>query len=180
MTSAGKRIRIVAVAAAAALLASPAASVATTTAPTTTPPDKHELAEASRWGLVIDLDRCTACQACVVACKHENNLAFSTPAIAEQGRLMTWIQLLPVETDSGGTMLRISTVEHLQPATHTVLGWIVSDIKRAITGLARRGEYPLDGRVHQSHNLVRAGGDVRSIYQAQPAAPALPKGAVLI
>jgi len=55
VTSAGKRIRIVAVAAAAALLASPAASVATTTAPTTTPPDKHEIAEASRWGLVIGL-----------------------------------------------------------------------------------------------------------------------------
>ena len=54
----------------------------------------------ARWGLVIDLDRCTACQACVVACKHENNVPFSTPATSNAGRLMTWIQLVAVETRS--------------------------------------------------------------------------------
>jgi Fe-S-cluster-containing dehydrogenase component len=58
-----------------------------------------------RWGLVIDLDRCTACQACVVACKHENNVAFSTPAIAKEGRLMTWIQLVPIETRGSAATL---------------------------------------------------------------------------
>ena len=58
-----------------------------------------------RWGLVIDLDRCTGCQACVVACKHENNVPFSTPDIAAQGRLMTWLQLVPVETPNGATSL---------------------------------------------------------------------------
>jgi molybdopterin-containing oxidoreductase family iron-sulfur binding subunit len=52
----------------------------------------------ARWGLVIDLDRCTACQACVVACKHENNVPFSTPETAEAGRLLTWIQIVPIET----------------------------------------------------------------------------------
>ena len=52
----------------------------------------------ARWGLVIDLDRCTGCQACVVACKHENNVPFSTPETASQGRLMSWIHLLAVET----------------------------------------------------------------------------------
>ncbi|MBI1875014.1 MAG: 4Fe-4S dicluster domain-containing protein [Acidobacteria bacterium] len=51
-----------------------------------------------RWGLVIDLDRCTGCQACVVACKHENNVPFSTPAEATHGRLLTWIHLVPAET----------------------------------------------------------------------------------
>ena len=58
-----------------------------------------------RWGLVIDLDRCTACQACVVACKHENNVAFSTPAIAKEGRLMTWIQIVPIETRGSAATL---------------------------------------------------------------------------
>lgn len=57
-----------------------------------------------RWGLVIDLDRCTACQACVVACKHENNVPFSTPETAAQGRMMTWVQLIPAELSGrGGT-----------------------------------------------------------------------------
>lgn len=52
----------------------------------------------ARWGLVIDLDRCTGCQACVVACKQENNVPFSTPETSSEGRLMSWIQLVPVET----------------------------------------------------------------------------------
>ena len=59
----------------------------------------------ARWGLVVDLDRCTACQACVVACKHENNVAFSTPEIAAEGRLMTWVQIVPVETRDTSAML---------------------------------------------------------------------------
>ena len=59
----------------------------------------------ARWGLVIDLDRCTACQACVVACKHENNVAFSTPEISAEGRLMTWVQLVPVEARGNATAL---------------------------------------------------------------------------
>lgn len=50
-----------------------------------------------RWGLVIDLDRCTGCEACVVACKHENNVPFSDPDVVGRGRLMTWIQLVPAE-----------------------------------------------------------------------------------
>jgi len=58
-----------------------------------------------RWGLVIDLDRCTACQACVVACKHENNVPFSTPAIASAGRLMTWIQIVPVQAREGTAIM---------------------------------------------------------------------------
>ncbi len=46
-----------------------------------------------RWGMAIDLDRCTGCQACVVACKQENNVPFSTPAQADQGRQISWLYL---------------------------------------------------------------------------------------
>lgn len=41
--------------------------------------------------------------------------------------------------DAGGTMLRVAVVQELRPAGHTVLGWIVPDIARAIRDLARKG-----------------------------------------
>src|SRR3990170_1610626 len=46
-----------------------------------------------RWGMVIDLDRCTGCQACVVACHAENNLALNTEDIVLQARAKNWIRL---------------------------------------------------------------------------------------
>ena len=46
-----------------------------------------------RWGMVIDLDRCTGCQACVVACHAENNLPLSDPESAAKGRAVHWIRV---------------------------------------------------------------------------------------
>lgn len=48
----------------------------------------------SKWGMVIDLDRCTACQACAVACKAENNVPFVSPDQAAMGRSIHWIQIV--------------------------------------------------------------------------------------
>src|SRR5439155_8743084 len=41
--------------------------------------------------------------------------------------------------DAAGTMLRVATVQELQPAGYTVLGWLVPDIKKAVRALQRRG-----------------------------------------
>ena len=46
------------------------------------------------WGMVIDLDTCTACQACTVACRAENNVPFSSPRESELGRALFWNELI--------------------------------------------------------------------------------------
>src|SRR5574341_1669163 len=48
----------------------------------------------ARWGMVIDLDKCTACQACTVACKEENNVPTPGPAASARGREIFWMQVL--------------------------------------------------------------------------------------
>lgn len=47
-----------------------------------------------RWGMVIDLDKCTACQACVVACRVENNVYFQGPEETQRSRAKFWMQVL--------------------------------------------------------------------------------------
>jgi Fe-S-cluster-containing dehydrogenase component len=44
-----------------------------------------------RWVLVVDLDRCTGCQACVVACHAENNVPVVGEMQAAYGRWAHWI-----------------------------------------------------------------------------------------
>lgn len=50
-----------------------------------------------RWSMVIDLDRCSACQACTFACLSENNQPFVGPIEAEKRRIHSWHDFIDME-----------------------------------------------------------------------------------
>lgn len=46
-----------------------------------------------KWTMVVDMDKCTGCQACVIACHAENNVPIHTENEVARGRAMHWIRI---------------------------------------------------------------------------------------
>jgi Fe-S-cluster-containing dehydrogenase component len=50
----------------------------------------------AKWGMVIDLDKCVGCQACVVSCKEENNVPHGSPEEQRLRREIYWHKMIAV------------------------------------------------------------------------------------
>ncbi len=47
-----------------------------------------------KWGMVIDLNKCTGCGSCVTACRSENNIPNAGQEATQEGRTFLWMDML--------------------------------------------------------------------------------------
>lgn len=69
--------------------------------------DKGHTQSGVLYGMAIDLDKCTGCMACSVACQAENNISFR-PDESNKLRSITWMEMFYLENGEGYPNYRYS------------------------------------------------------------------------
>jgi molybdopterin-containing oxidoreductase family iron-sulfur binding subunit len=67
---------------------------------------KGEQQKSARYAMVIDLDRCTGCGVCLVACAAENNVPPPSPKATDRTGL-NWIRVFTIETEKSAVFLPV-------------------------------------------------------------------------
>ena len=49
-----------------------------------------------KWGMVVDVDKCSGCQACVIACMAENNIPINLDRDFTENRSIAWLSLIHI------------------------------------------------------------------------------------